>query len=100
MLSVAAFTALVALIIVFVPFVWGKGGHLASASALRTPESLRLAKDTIVKRFVKDEQAFARKELSAREWRARKNYLVHRYLDVARRLDYLTSEQTQTKDTP
>ena len=81
--------AFVALVLVLVPFVWGEGGHLASASALDNPASLQSTKDALVERFLKDERAFEKKEISAREWKARKAYLLHRYLDAARRLDFL-----------
>lgn len=94
-LLLASLTALSVLIIVLAPFVLGAGGSLAASSAQNSVEELAVTKKAILYRFLKDEASFQAKQLSAREWTARKAFLLHRYIDAARRLDFLKhSDQT------
>ena len=70
-------------------FFWGKGGILAAAATEDDPNVLEDAKLRVAKRWVKDEAAFLRQEISSREWEMRKELLTNRFLDTARRLDFI-----------
>ena len=47
------------------------------------------SKAAILERFIQDEQAFENKTISKLAWEQRRTYLVNRYIDSARRLDFL-----------
>lgn len=85
----AVATALIVFVMVMAPFFFGKGGMLAAASAVQSKDQLRQIKRALVKRYLQDEQAFQNKEISARAWRDRREFLLRRFIDVARRMDYL-----------
>ena len=74
-------------------FFWGQGGILAAAATEDDPKVLEEAKLRIAKRWSKDEAAFLRQEISSREWEMRKELLTNRFLDTARRLDFIRGEQ-------
>ena len=71
------------------PFFGGAGGVLASAALVRDPDQLESLKTQILKRYLDDEAAFKRGEVSAATWQKRQDFLTNRYLDAARRLDFL-----------
>lgn len=74
---------------VVLPFFLGRGGRLAAAASVNDPVQLAGIQKAIVRRFVAEETANRRGDLSAREWHRRQAYLRHRYIDVTRRLDFL-----------
>ncbi len=88
-LIVAGVFALLAIAATLVPFFMGRGGLLAAAGTVNDPKRLAAMKEAIVVRYVKEEASFERGDLSRREWERRSAWLRHRYLDVARRLDFL-----------
>jgi hypothetical protein len=79
------------------PFFTGAGGLLAAGSSINSPARLAAIKAALLKRYLEDEAAFKRGDLSKLGWDKRKDFLVHRYIDAARRLDYLTHLQAATK---
>ncbi len=89
------------LVLVFIlsPFFIGRGGELASASALSSAEHLTKVKKAIVERYVKDLRAFESKEIGKKSWSGRQEFLLRRYIDATRRLDYLlaSSEPSETR---
>jgi len=89
----AAVTALVVIVIICAPFLIGRGGALASASALSSVDHLEKVKNAIIGRYVKDQQAFENKEIGKKSWRGRQGFLLRRYVDAARRLDYLNAQK-------
>lgn len=89
MIWLAVLLSLVFFIILMMPFFYGSSEPLVSSSAINSPSSLELIKANIVDRYIKDEEAFKNHEMSATEWQKRKTYLLHRYMDAARRLDFL-----------
>lgn len=90
MIILAAITGVLALIIVGLPFFVGPGGALASAASENSPKRLESIKQAIVKRYLEEQKFFENKTISARVWETRKNFLIKRYVDAARRLDFLT----------
>lgn len=88
-LIVSGIFAFAAILAVVAPFFTGRGGFLAAAGTIDDPARLEAMKNAIVARIVKEEAAHASGDLSAREWARREAYLRHRYIDVARRLDFL-----------
>jgi hypothetical protein len=86
---VSGLFAMAALVATVLPFFLGRGGFLAAAGTINDPARLESMKAAIVARYVKEEVVFGNGDLSRREWARRQEYLRHRYIDVARRLDYL-----------
>lgn len=81
------------------PFLFGKGGHLQAAASINSPERLEAIKSSILKRFLEDERAYTEKRINKLAWEQRRAYLTNRYIDAARRLDYLNHlllEQNQS----
>lgn len=91
---VVAIFALGAVSFVIAPFFVGRGGLLAAASSVSDQGQLEAMKKAIVRRYVAEEAASDRGDLSRREWRRRQSYLRHRYIDVTRRLDFLRRTQS------
>lgn len=88
--------------IILSPLVLAQDGALASASSLNSPERLIATKNAILKRFIEDEKSFEDKKISKIVWEQRKQYLSNRYIDAARRLDYIndliaTQKKQETK---
>ncbi len=87
---VFAFTvAIITLIFVLLPLLLAKDGRLASASSLNSPEKLEAVKTAILKRYIEDEKAFESRAISELVWKQRKLFLTNRYIDAARRLDFI-----------
>ena len=91
--TLAIFVSLLAVLAVVLPFFWGPGGILAAAATEDDPKVLEDAKLLIARRWSKDEAAFLRQEISSREWEMRKELLTNRFLDTARRLDFIRGEK-------
>ena len=89
-LVVSLIVSLVVIIFVLSPFFMGKGGKLASAAAINDPEKLKGLKQAILKRYLQEEHAAKEGDLSEAQWHNRSKLLKNRYLDVSKRLDFLT----------
>ncbi|MFW7380953.1 MAG: hypothetical protein ACOH5I_19210 [Oligoflexus sp.] len=89
MIGLAILTAVLVVAILFTPFVWGEGGHLQAASSVNSLEKLEAMRTAILKRYLEDETAFEKNRLGQVMWQQRRQYLVNRYVDATRRLDYL-----------
>lgn len=74
---------------VVAPFLTGGERRLQSALFSNSPERLKAEKQSLVSRYLEDEQAFVKKRINKIMWVQRRQYLVNRYIDAARRLDYL-----------
>lgn len=85
--------SLVVIVFVLSPFFVGKGGKLASASAISEPKKLEGLKNAILKRYLQEEKAAELGDISEAQWKNRSKILKNRYLDVAKRLDFLTGGQ-------
>lgn len=89
MIYLAALLSIITLIILFLPFFIGSGGALQAASAVDSVDSLESMKKAILERYIDDERAFKAKQISNITWQQRRAYLVNRYVDTVRRIDYL-----------
>lgn len=85
----AGILSVVVAAIIISPLILAKDGALASASSLNSPERLLATKNAILKRYIEDEKTFEDKKISKIVWEQRKQYLSNRYIDAARRLDYI-----------
>jgi hypothetical protein len=83
--------SLLILVIILLPFFFGKGGQLQAAASINSLERLEAIKTSILKRYLEDERAFEEKRLAKLVWDQRKSYLSNRYIDAARRYDFLQS---------
>jgi hypothetical protein len=79
------------LLAVLIPFFKGEGGQLIDASVNDKPEVLEERKEALLRRWLQDEEAAQRGDLSEREWQHRQRYLTSRYVDTAKRLAWLRS---------
>jgi hypothetical protein len=85
----AGILSVVCAAIIISPLFLARDGALASASSLNSPERLLATKNAILKRYIEDEKTFEDKKISKIVWEQRKQYLSNRYIDAARRLDYI-----------
>lgn len=92
---VCSLVCLIVMIAVFLPFVWGPGGLLQDAAASDNIETLMKREQAILQRWLRDESAAAAGEISKTEWQQRQSYLTSRYVDLARRIAWLKSSDTQ-----
>lgn len=88
-IAFAVGVSVLAVLIILSPFVFGKGGHLQAAASINSLDKLEAVKESILRRFLEDERAFVEKRISRMAWEQRRQYLSNRYIDAARRLDYL-----------
>ena len=95
MLFIGSMVSLALLISVLSPFWLGKGGLLLPASTLNDPEKARRLKKTVLTRYLSDENAFREGAISKSEWNQRRQFLTNRYIDLSRRLDFLTDNMTK-----
>ena len=79
------------------PFFFGSGGFLAAGASINSPDRLERVKAAVLKRFLEDEAAHAKGDLSKLEWQKRRDFLAHRYVDAARRLDFLQHVQSANR---
>lgn len=93
----AILVSILVLIVLLSPFFLGAGGVLAAASAENSREKLQSLKSQLLKQYISDESAASEGHMSQREWVSRKQFITNRYIDAARRLDYLQSENTETR---
>src|SRR6478736_5383730 len=98
MLVFASVLSLVAVIIILLPFFVGSGGRLQAAASINSIEKLEAVKKSILKRYIEDERAYDAKRINRLAWDQRKQYLTNRYIDAARRLDYLRSLVNEQKE--
>lgn len=88
--SIALIVSLVVIVMILIPFFTGKGGKLASSSTINDPEKLRSLKKAILQRYLVEEKAASEGDISQRLWETRSKLLSNRYIDVSKRLDFLT----------
>lgn len=89
MIIAAVAIALVLIVTVVTPFFSKDASILAHGSSVNDPEVLKSLKDNLIKRFIEEEGAHRKGNLSDMAWNKRRQYLVNRYVDAARRLDFL-----------
>lgn len=96
MIIVALVIAALLLAAVLSPFFVRESRVLSHGSSINSPETLRSLKDQLVRRMVEEEQAHRAGSLSDSAWNKRKQFLVNRYIDAARRLDFLEKVAKQS----
>lgn len=99
MLAIGVIFSIVLLVVVLLPFSLGGEEQLLSAALTDSTERLHAEKKAILNRYLEDESAFERKVINKIMWQQRRQYLVNRYIDAARRLDYLEHIANETPKT-
>ncbi len=94
MIIAAIVIGITVLVAVLLPFFIGAGGALAPAATETSPERVEALQKSILERYLQDEAAFARKDISKRAWTRRREFLMHRYIDAGRRLDFLRRQMS------
>lgn len=95
MISLSVFTAVFVVLAILSPFFYGKGGKLAQASSIQSKDQLMQIQTAILNRFLTEEMAYEKKEISQRAWRSRREFLIKKYVDTARRLDHLSGAENE-----
>lgn len=94
MIYIAVLVGVIVVALLLLPFWSGSGGLLAASGSIRSPEVLVSLKEVIVRRYLEDERAHQNGTLGKLAWEKRRTFLINRYIDAARRLDFL--EYTRT----
>jgi len=89
MIVITLAISLVLALVLLAPFFSKDASALSQGSSINDPKLLQSLKDSLVKRYIDEDAAFKRGSLSALAWEKRRAFLVNRYVDAARRLDYL-----------
>lgn len=89
MIVISVAISLVLILVLMTPFFAKDSSALSQSSSINDPKLLQALKDSLVKRYVDEDAAHKRGSLSALAWEKRRLFLVNRYVDAARRLDYL-----------
>jgi len=76
------------------PFWLGRGGLLQASASINSQSQLVGLKEALLKAYINDEKAFAAGAMPSRSWLQRRDFLTNRYIDAARRLDFLIRTQT------
>jgi len=95
MIALAVIVAVVFLFAVLSPFFWGEGGLLLEGASVNNVAVLRKQKDLILDQYLKEEDAFQKKDLTTKEWSRRKDFFLMRYVDTVRRIDFLNKKETE-----
>lgn len=88
--TISLLVSLGVLIFLLLPFFMGPGGSLASASAINDVKKLEKLKQGILRRYLEEEHAMNEGDITETQWMRRKTLLSNRYIDVSKRLDFLT----------
>jgi hypothetical protein len=75
---------------ILLPFFIGRGGVLAASSSINSNEQLAELKQAILNQYLTEESAHKNGDLNKFAWQKRQSFLVNRYIDCARRLDFLS----------
>ena len=95
LMIIGVFVVVLAMVVVLTPFFIGAGGWLQDAAVGDSLERLLLRRKAILKRWIDEEAQHQTGMLTDREWSLRQIYLTNRYVDVTRRMDWLSTEQSQ-----
>ena len=91
----ASSIGVILLVCILGPFFWGPGGLLQEASSINSPAKLAALKEAILRRYLEDEASFSQGSLSRLAWDKRRHFLVNRYIDTARRLDFVKAQDAE-----
>ena len=88
--------AFVVMVVVVTPFFFGPGGKLAPGASISDRKQLESIRDKIIDRFVEEEKAFEKGTLAEGTWKRRQEFLENRYIDVCRRIDFISKLESQS----
>ncbi len=89
-LVVSILVALIVLTLIISPFFLGEGGLLQAAAADNNLQRLQVMQERLIERYVLDAKAAAHGEIAKVSWSQRRRFLISRYVDITRRIDYLS----------
>lgn len=89
MIYISVMIGVIVIAAVLTPFFAGPGGALAASSSINSMIELGGLKEAIIQRYMDDEKAFHDGSLGGVAWEKRKQFLINRYIDAARRHDFL-----------
>ena len=90
-------TSILVVIFILSPFVLGRDeSPLVPSSLLVDQASMLKVKEDILNKYLLNDQLYKDEKLYKREWEQRQQFLINRYIDIARRLDVLQIDRTQS----
>lgn len=92
MILIAAILSCCCLIVILWPFFDSKGGVLSEGFFETSADIVEKKMALIVARYVQDEQDFKDHKLSNFEWKSRQSFLMNRYVDLARRYEFINKK--------
>lgn len=88
----AVTTSFVLFIVLIAPFFVYGNQRYSSTLNYDNLDLLLAIQASLLRRFLEDEKLAKQKELSSRAWASRKSFLMARYIDVTRRIDFIESQ--------
>lgn len=88
-LSLCLAISVVTIAVVAIPLWFFPAEKLEAGATENSAEKLERVKKAILRRYIEEEDLHAGSGVAAVVWEQRKSFLINRYLDAARRLDYL-----------
>ena len=92
------FIALIMLMVLLMPFFFKGDPWLSGYRSFDSIDQLKSLQNQILERYLSDEKAFTDKIISQNSWNKRQSFLVMRYVDVTKRLDFLQMLMPETKE--
>lgn len=89
MIAAAVVISFLLLLALISPFFVRESQVLSHGASINDPQVLQSLKDQLIRRYVEEEAAHKSGNLSDAAWQKRRQFLVNRYVDAARRLDFL-----------
>jgi hypothetical protein len=97
-LVVSIVTAALVVMVVLSPFFVGRGGALQAGSSVDSANDLLKIKSALLERYLADEKDFLEGRMNRLVWQQRRQFLVNRYVDTVRRLDYVQHLASMTQE--
>ena len=92
MVIIPAMIGLALVTAILCPFWLGGGSVLAPSSGISDSRRLRKTKERVLERYLQDENSFKDRVVSRSEWGRRQQFLINKYIDLSRQLDYLEAK--------
>ena len=88
---IAILVLVIVLFLLALPFILSSKLPLSEAIAVNSIDKVKDMRQQIIERYLEEEAALTKGDINKKEWLGRKKFLVNRFVDLSRRLDYLKS---------
>lgn len=94
-LYLCLFISVITIAVVAIPLWFFKAEKLEAGATENSADKLERVKKAILRRYIEEEEIHSGSGVAGVVWEQRKSFLINRYLDAARRLDYLAFVERQ-----